>query len=168
MGKRVKCINTTGLLPSQLTLGTVYEVTNENPMYYYFAHNPGSFSKSRFIDVVEEMKEDEKLMAPIGSIVTCIDASVVISGEGLVVGQDYEVIGYHPTSTDNYYLKGVALCYIASRFKIKSKPTISSPTSKANATIDIEEDKCWMMMRPHVGPGECICGILKTQCTYHK
>lgn len=164
MGKKVKCVDNSGV-NGTLVIGNIYEVMSINfDGNYKLSGLAGSYREDRFIDVDED---EEPIIAPIGSIVTCIEPPGY-NNQDLIAGQDYEVIGYHPTSPDNYRLKGIATCYMASRFKLKSKAPAPAIMAKPNASIDMEEERCWMMMRPHRGPNDCPCGILKEKCTYHR
>ena len=87
----------------------------------------------------------------------------------LVVGRVYKVI----KSVGDYYYKldlphrpgyVVHENWHHSRFEQVWNP-ISNKSAK---DYDPDEERMWMLMRPHIGPDECVCGIKRIMCDYHR
>jgi hypothetical protein len=49
---------------------------------------------------------------------------------------------------------------------IQGKPHHTTHDKKGS--VDLEEERCWKMMRPYIAPGHCACGCAKELCFIHR
>ncbi len=100
--------------------------------------------------------------------VRCIDNSVGTAF--LKVGRVYKVI---KAQGDYHYVLDLSgppgslldNCWPLQLFEQVWGETISNASSK---NYDPDEERLWMLMRPHIGPDECVCGIKRIMCDYHR
>jgi hypothetical protein len=101
--------------------------------------------------------------------VKCIDAE----GKGighLVEGNIYDVI-VNDTTTRIYELDGLPGVWNRARFVIidEDRPTLPCSTNAAPKPDDVdhEEERAWLMFRPSVANGNCVCDIPRDKCWIH-
>lgn len=108
--------------------------------------------------------------------VRCVDnsnpAEHYIHKGGIYVIKAYQS-GNPPFSKDSYYIDDDqgSRWWMCTRFEVvETNETIVSvsPTSITVTPTDPEEDRLWSLMRPRLDPNQCVCGIDKDRCDYHR
>lgn len=80
----------------------------------------------------------------------------------LKVGQVYKVIGI---SGDYSYALDTPL-HPGYGWRTERFMQVWIDTTAKN--YDPDEERLWMLMRPHIAPDECVCGIKRVACDYHR
>lgn len=122
------------------------------------------FGKKRY--VLEETGEsswfthrfqvvDENISPTSGTTYPIQVRCVYNNNTSLILGKVYTATG--DTGDGQYEFADEGVQYLKSRFEVVIAPT-----------GDAEEARLWMLMRPRVEPGHCMCGVDKQKCTYHK
>lgn len=151
---KVKCIDDNGSW-GRLQKDQEYEVIHWecNPDYYQLP-NGVSWAKERFIVIGEYFK------------VKCIDDS---QSEGLLKhGMIYDAI--QSSKNDNRYdIRGldVPSSWYKKRFILIKEEEDNEGDNEASIE-DQEEKTLRKLLGPYVAPHECICGVARTACDYHR
>lgn len=137
--------------------GIEYDVVKDNGTEYRFAGYSGWWPKSSYSIVQKTTSAQEVKLR-----VKCVEEN-----GALVVGNIYTAIDRGEVYDGNpyYYIEEFDLDFKQRRFvvvKDENKPLIS------DNVIDCEEEKFRKLLRPHVGVNECICGIARASCDYHR
>lgn len=152
---KVKCID--ALDTPELKQDEIYTVKREEiylgkKRYVLEETGESSWFIRRFKVVEENTSPTSGTTYPIQ--VRC----VYNKNSSLILGKVYTATD--DTGDGQYDIAGEAGQYLKSRFEVVIAPTISPG--------DAEEARLWMLMRPRVEPGHCVCGVDKQKCTYHK
>lgn len=116
-------------------------------------------------------------MPQVPFVVRCINVNGISDAKdryGLVIGDCYEVL--EETSNNLYVLSYTTPYGLKNPRWKKDKFEVVENTSKSNplpstqttAATNTDEEHCWRMMRPRLNIGDCICGINKQECSYHR
>lgn len=171
--KMVKCIDNTGQ-ENILVVGNYYEV-QDLPMFpghYQSVRGTWVARKDRFVDL-----SNPKDM--VGKLVKCVDNSGDLGQSLLVIGKAYIVEsvwrGGFGTPLDYYKLSGVydphtglQLEWSKDRFVTADDECPITQRMPKIKNDDLDEEKCWKAMRPSVLPHECVCGIARVDCSFHR
>lgn len=158
---KVKCIDNK-CLEYVFTIGKIYEAEDRGP-YWYIAicddNNFYSALKNSFTVVYEN----------INITVICINNTGY--GDELSLNKEYCAIVNDISGPRSYGIigdNGNKIYPYRTRFKIKDTSTQSAPIPAPSSIHLRTEAELRKMLRPRVEKHECICGIPRAACSYHR